>query len=61
MFSNLRIYGSGESRRIVDEPQKGDNPAVKVEIELKDGTTHVQYAMPDFTMHGQEDLGVTVK
>ena len=61
VFSNLRVYGSGESRRIADEPQKGDNPALKVEIKVQDGTTHVQYAMPDFTMHGQEDLGVTVK
>ena len=53
VYSNLRVFGSGPERKVVDMPGLGDNPGLEVEVEHPDGSNYTQYVMPGKEMHGQ--------
>jgi len=43
-FENFKITIEGESRKIIDDPQPGFNPALEVQIKYPDGNVATRYA-----------------
>jgi len=61
VFTNPKVVGSGESRRVIDEPGPTANPALRLEVEHADGTKETRFVMSLLPMHGQTSDGLILR
>ncbi len=54
-FENFKITIEGESRKIIDDPQPGSNPALEVQITSPDGQVTTRYVFERFGGHARPE------
>jgi len=54
-FENFKITIEGESRKIIDDPQPGSNPAVEVQITSPEGQVTNRYVFERFGGHARPE------
>jgi len=54
-FENFKITIEGESRKIIDDPQPGSNPALEVQVKSPEGQVTTRYVFERFGGHARPE------